>query len=252
MQFENKTVLITGAGVGIGRGLAAGFTQDGAQVVGFGRTQSDLDETARAHCDGKMHVVCGDVSSAADVESLVSEVETRFGGVDILINNAAVYPKQLFLDSDFETWAKTIEINVIGMARLCHRVLPGMLERGSGRILNVGSYAWKGPIPTASAYSVSKGAVHTLSKSIACEVDRARYPDVLVNEFLPGIVHTRMTPEGGDDPMGVYAHARVVASLPPGGPHGQVFLKSALEQEDGAGGGGTGIKRIVKRLLGRG
>ena len=251
MQFENKTVLITGAGFGVGRGLAAGFAKDGAQVVGFGRTQTDLDETARDYCEGRMHVVCGDVSSAEDVDRAVGEAESNFGGIDILINNAAVYPKVLFLESDIEDWAKAIEINVVGMARLCHRVLPGMLERGSGRVLNLGSYAWKGPIPTASAYSTSKGAVNILTKSIAKEIDPARYPDVLVNEFLPGIVHTRMTLEGGDDPMDVYTHAKVVASLPAGGPHGQVFLKSQLEQEDG-GGGGLGLKRLAKRVLGRG
>lgn len=247
MQFENKTVLITGAGFGVGRGLAAGFVKDGAQVVGFGRTQADLDETARDFCDGRMHAICGDVSSAADVERSVSETEAKFGEIDILINNAAVYPKVLFLESDIEDWAKGIDINVVGMARLCRRVLPGMLERGSGRVLNVGSYAWKGPIPTASAYSTSKGAVNILTKSIACEIDPVRYPDVLVNEFLPGIVHTRMTPEGGDDPMDVYAHAKVVASLSAGGPHGQTFLKSQLKQEDGGG----GLKGLAKRLLGR-
>ncbi|MFK7897282.1 MAG: SDR family NAD(P)-dependent oxidoreductase [Myxococcota bacterium] len=249
-MFQDKTVLITGAGVGIGRGLAAGFAKDGANVVGLGRTQSSLDETAQDFCGGRMHAVCADVSKASDVEQAVSEVESRFGGVDILINNAAVYPKELFLESNIEDWAKAIDTNVVGMARMCHRVLPGMLDRGFGRILNVGSYAWKGPIPKANAYSVSKGAVHTLTRALAVEVDSAAYPDVLINEFLPGIVHTRMTPEGGDDPMGVYAHARVVASLPAGGPHGQVFLKSELESEDG--GGGSGLKRVAKRLLGRG
>lgn len=249
MIFEGKNVLITGAGMGVGRGLAAGFAKDGANVVGLGRTQSALDETAQEYCAGRMLAIGADVSSAQDVERAVSEAESHFGGIDILINNAAIYPKQLFLESDIEDWAHAIDINVVGMARMCHRVLPGMLERRSGRILNVGSYAWKGPIPKANAYSVSKGAVHILTKSLAVEVDPATYPDVLINEFLPGIVHTRMTPEGGDDPMGVYAHASLVASLPAGGPHGQVFLKSELDQEDA---GGSGLKRLVKRLLGRG
>lgn len=247
--FQDKTVIITGAGAGIGRGLVAGFTGDGANVVAIGRTESALQETAELHGNGRMHFVVGDVSVAADVEKLIGEAEQSFGGVDILINNAAVYPKILFLESSMDDWAKALEINVTGMARCCHRVLPGMLERGHGRILNVGSFAWKGPIPTASAYTVSKAAVHALTESIACEIDRERYPDVLVNEFLPGIVHTRMTPEGGEDPMDVYEHARVVASLPSGGPHGQIFEKSVLYREDR--GKKAKVKRLIKKVLGR-
>ena len=98
--------------------------------------------------EGRVHYVVGDVSVAADVERLFAEAEQRHGKVDILINNAAVYPKVLFLESDMDDWAKALEINVVGMARCCHHALPGMLERGYGRILNLGSFAWKGPIPT--------------------------------------------------------------------------------------------------------
>ena len=82
----------------------------------------------------------------------------------------------------------------------------------------------RGPIPTASAYSTSKGAVSALTKSIACEIDRGRYPDVLVNEFLPGVIRTRMTPDQGDDPMDVYPRTKSVVALPAGGPHGRIFI----------------------------
>jgi NAD(P)-dependent dehydrogenase (short-subunit alcohol dehydrogenase family) len=224
--------------------------QDGAQVVAVGRTEADLAETARLHGEGRMHYVVGDVSVAADVERLFAEAEERHGKVDVLINNAAVYPKVLFLESDMDDWEKAIEINVVGMARCCHRALPGMLERGFGRILNVGSFAWKGPMPTASAYSTSKGAVSALTKSIACEIDRGRYPDVLVNEFLPGVTRTRMTPDRGDDPMDVYSHARPVVTLPAGGPHGRIFLMGQLFEEDY--GLRSRIHRLVKKLVGRG
>jgi NAD(P)-dependent dehydrogenase (short-subunit alcohol dehydrogenase family) len=250
MIFRDKCVVITGGGSGIGRGLVAGFVKDGAEVVSVGRTEGDLAETARLYGEGRMHYVVGDVSVAADVERLFGEAEERHGKVDVLINNAAVYPKTLFLESDMDDWAKALEINVVGMARCCHRVLPGMLERGFGRILNVGSFAWKGPIPTASAYSTSKGAVSALTKSIACEIDRGRYPDVLVNEFLPGVIHTRMTPDEGDDPMEVYPRAKSVVTLPPGGPNGSVFLMGELLGED------YGLRArlggLVKKLIGRG
>ena len=247
MTLAGKTVVITGAGAGVGRGLVAGFCADGANVVGFGRTEKALAECAAEHGRGKMHVVVGDVSKQADVDRLFAEAKQRYGGIDVLINNAAVYPRKLFLDAPIDEWAHTLDVNVTGMARCCHAVLPGMLERGHGRILNLGSFAWKGPIPTASGYSVSKAAVTVLTKSIAVEIDRNRYPDVLVNEFLPGVVQTSMS-ETGANPMDVYPHAKAVVLLPAGGPTGEVFLLSERHVEHS---GGTGLKRLAKKLLGR-
>lgn len=246
--FEDKVVVITGAGSGIGRGLAAGFCEDGAQVIGFGRTRAALETTAAEHGLGRMHCVVGDVSRADDVERLFAEAEELQGRVDVLINNAAIYPKQRFLESDIEEWVATMNVNVSGMARCCHRALPGMLERGYGRIVNVGSFAWRDPIPTASAYSASKAAVRVLTQGIARELDRYRYPDVLVNEWLPGIFNTRMTPDAGEDPMSAYAGARVVASVRPGGPHGEVFLGEQLFVETPHF--RSRVKRKIKRLLG--
>lgn len=244
MPFADKTVVITGAGSGIGRGLAMGFCADGANVVGFGRTRATLEETADRFGRGRMFCVVGDLANSADVARLIDETTTRFGKVDILVNNAAIYPKASFLDSSADDWSHTLEVNVVGMARCCHAVLPGMLAREYGRILNVGSFAWKGPIPGASAYSVSKAAVHALTKAIAAEVDRAKYPDVLVNEFLPGVVKTSMS-TAGEDPADIYPHARTVAGLPANGPHGQVFLQSRIHDEY------PGLRTRLQHKLGR-
>lgn len=244
MLFSDKTVIVTGAGSGVGRALAEGFCADGANVVGIGRTAETLEETAR-RCDGRMVFVIGDVSDEVAVERLFGEANGRFGRVDILVNNAALYPRDLFLASSFDSWIRTIETNVIGMALCCRAALPGMLSRGFGRILNVGSFAWKGPIQTASAYSVSKAAVHVLTRSLTVEIDRNRYPDVLVNEFLPGVVQTAMS-ETGILPAEVYPHARTVASLPRGGPTGQVFLQSTLLEEHGER--LSRVRRLVRGL----
>jgi NAD(P)-dependent dehydrogenase (short-subunit alcohol dehydrogenase family) len=246
MTLQNKSVVITGAGLGVGRALAMGFAKEGANVVGISRTPRDLQATAKL-CAGRLKYVVGDVSVADDVENLFATAEREHGPVGVLINNAAVYPKTLFLEQSIEDWAQTIQINVIGMARCCHRALPNMLDRGYGRILNVGSFAWRGPIPTASAYSTSKGAVSALTRSIACEIDRAEYPDVLVNEFVPGIVRTRMTPDQGVEPASVFGHLRTVVVTPAGGPHGQTYLASDLVVEEQ----GSRLKRVLKRLLGR-
>ncbi len=248
MIFNGKVVVVTGAGSGVGRGFAVGFARDGAHVVGISRTAADLARTAELCGPGRMHAVVGSVASDADVDRLFAETMQRHGRVDILVNNAALYPKLRFLESSSREWAEVIETNVIGMARCCRAILPGMLERGHGRILNIGSFAWRGPIEGASAYSTSKAAVPVLTKSLAAEIDRARYPDVLVNELLPGVFRTRMS-ESGEDPMEAYPHARVVASLPSGGPTGQTFVRSEIFVE--YAGVRAKLRRLASRLLGR-
>jgi len=244
MDFLNKTVVVTGAGSGIGRAIAVGFCSDGASVMGIGRTSADLEETARICGAGRMHFVVGDVARPADVEQLFSDTVHRHGKVDILVNNAALYPKVAFLESTHEQWSRVIYTNVIGMALCCRVALPGMLERGFGRIINLGSFAWKGPIPNSSAYSASKGAVRALTKALASEIDRIRYPDVLINELVPGVVRTQMS-ETGAEPRDVYPHARFVASLPRNGPTGRTFEQSTLHIED------YGLRARLKRFVAR-
>ena len=247
MIFSGKSVIVTGAGSGIGRALAAGFCADGASVIGFGRTRADLEETARQCKAGEMHAVVGDVGRPEDVERLFSDAARLQGKVDILVNNAAQYPKVAFLETSGEEWARVIQTNVIGMALCCRAALPGMLERGFGRVLNLGSFAWMGPIPKSSAYSASKGAVRPFTRALAAEIDRDRYPDVLINELIPGIVRTRMS-ETGEEPADVYRHARFVASLPRSGPTGKTFLQSALHIEDYRL--RTRLRRFVSRVSG--
>ncbi len=249
MRFAGKTVVITGAGSGVGRGLAVGFSRDGANVVAIGRTESDLARTAALCGERGLVWIVGDVAREADVERLFAAAIARHGRVDILVNNAALYPKQLFLESSHREWAYAIETNVTGLAYCCRLALPGMLERGHGRILNMGSFAWLHPIPASSAYAASKGAVRAFTKALAAEIDRQRYPDVLVNELLAGVYRTRMS-ETGDHPDDAYRHASFVASLPANGPHGEIFLRSELYFEE------TGLRararRLASRILGRG
>jgi len=244
MVLSGKTVVVTGAGSGIGRAIAAGFCSDGANVMGIGRTGADLEQTARLCEAGRMQFVVGDVARPDDTERLFSAAVQRYGKVDILVNNAALYPKVAFLESSHEEWSRVIQTNVVGMALCCRAVLPGMLERGFGRIVNLGSLAWLGPIPNSSAYSASKGAVRPFTRALAAEIDRSRYPDVLINELLPGIVKTRMS-ENGEDPAEIYRHARFVASLPRNGPTGKTYLQSALYVEH------HGLRARLRRFISR-
>jgi NAD(P)-dependent dehydrogenase (short-subunit alcohol dehydrogenase family) len=246
MEFSGKVVVVTGAGRGIGRAVAAGFCADGATVIGIGRTQADLEETARA-CGGRMVCVTGDVAEGADVARLFAEAD-RHGGAHVLVNNAALYPKTSLLESTHEEWRRVMDVNVSGMAHCCRVALRGMLARGHGRIVNVGSFAWKGPIPASSAYSASKAAVHVLTRALATEIDRQRYPDILVNELLPGIIRTAMS-ESGEPPEAVYPHVRTVVRLASGGPTGRTFLRSELYEEDH--GLRARLRRLARRALGR-
>lgn len=224
MPYENRVVIITGAGRGLGRAFAEGFMRDGATVVGFGRSVSSLEAVSVAS-RGAMHCVAGDLGRPEDVERLFAEVDNRFGRVDVLVNNAALYPRTPFVGTPIRDWAEVINVNVTGLAHCCMLAIPRMLAQKFGRIINVGSFAWRGSLPKSSSYAASKAAVTSLTRAIASEVDPAS--GVLINEFIPGIVRTGMSSEGLE-PEAVYPHLRRVVSLPAGSPHGVVYLQGEV------------------------
>jgi NAD(P)-dependent dehydrogenase (short-subunit alcohol dehydrogenase family) len=224
MTLTDKVVMITGAGRGIGRALAIGFCNDGAQVVGFGRTEQDLSETAN-QCNGNMQYVVGDITREQDVDYLLSETLQRYGRVDILINNAGRCPNQRFLEIQYQNWLKTVEVNLLGVALCCKKILPLMLETGYGRIITITSDAIEAPWIGSSDYAASKAGVSMLTKILAMEVDRTVYPNVLINDLIPGATKTEMC-EFGQEAAAVYPHARFLATLPAGSYTGTAFFKS--------------------------
>lgn len=222
VSVSGKIIVITGAGSGLGRALATGLVQRGATVIGLGSRDSSLSETASLIGNDRFssHVV--DVSEAAAVTGFVQLIVKQFGRIDVLINNAAVYPKTSFLEQDADSWMRAIAVNLGGVANCCRAVLPLMMRQGSGRIINVGSYADLAPIPNSSAYAASKGGVRALTKAIGADLGGA-YPDVICVEWIPGHLNTQMSDFTGMDPAVCVEWALKIINLPPGRTKSLIF-----------------------------
>lgn len=231
LNQTGKVVLVTGASRGIGRALARGFAGDGDNVVVFARSEKDLQEIMSGDPERFLAVV-GDVTSETDVDRVVTAAQQRFGRIDVLINNAGISNGGELLARPFRDWAEVIRVNLIGLALCTHRVLPGMIERGCGRVINVVSRLAEFPWAGASAYAASKAGVVSLTRALAAEVGPPKYPDILINALIPGPTYTEMARQGGWDPARlqmpevVYPHTRFLVTLPAGGPHGRVFWNS--------------------------
>jgi NADP-dependent 3-hydroxy acid dehydrogenase YdfG len=197
--LKDKVVVVTGAGSGLGRALSLAFCKEGAKVIGLGRSQQTLEETQALDEPKRFSFNVVDVANYSDLEASINSVLDLHGKIDFLFNNAAVYPKVNFLEEPASAFAEAININIIGMANCCKAVLPSMLNKNSGRIFNLGSWADLAPIADSAAYSCSKGAVRALTKAIAVDISH-KTSDVQVYEWIPGHLNTQMSDYTGIDP----------------------------------------------------
>ena len=177
-DFSGRCALVTGAASGIGRATAERLRASGAQVAVFDRLPADGDWLAMQ----------GDISSSADVESAVRRAERELGKIDVLVNSAGV-PGASMRTSDLpdEEWRQVMAINADGTFYACRAVIPGMVERGYGRIVLVSSIAGKEGNPMAPAYSASKAAVIALTKVLGKDLAQT---GVLVNCVAPAVIET--------------------------------------------------------------
>ncbi len=200
MDLEGKVVVVTGATRGLGRALVIEFAAAGCRVVGLGRDRSMLEEIGQ-QIDGEFTPIQCDVSDPVSVERAVQQIVAAHGNIDVLFNNAAVYPKVSFLDETADEWTDAMAANVNGTAYCCKAVLPLMIRNGKGRIYNLGSWAHLGPIARSAAYAASKGAVHALTRAIAQDIEQLDVEvDVQIHEWIPGHLKTQMSDFGGIDP----------------------------------------------------
>ena len=233
-QLESKVAVITGAGRGIGRGLAIGFAQAGARVVCAARTQSQLEETARLirAAGGDALAVQCDVGSAEDLERLYAQTRAHYGGVDIVIANAGGnFERREVEISDIDGWQETIRVNLLGVYYTCKYAIPD-LKRNGGHIIVIGSGMGHRAGNAGSAYSASKAGVWMLIRVLAEEL---RAYGICVNELIPGLVDTDIltAEERPDDPAlslewfkqpsDVVPLALFLAAQPPTGPTSQSF-----------------------------
>lgn len=186
-----RTALVTGGARGIGRALVVGLAEDGFAVVVLD-VLGDLAREIATEIEaagGQALAAEADVADTASVAAAVEAAEMRFGHVDVLVNNAGWDDMMPFVDTDEAFWDRVIEINFKGPLRTIHRLLPGMLERRHGRIVNVASDAGRVGSSHESVYSGAKGGLIAFTKTIAREA--ARY-GVTANCVCPGPIETPM------------------------------------------------------------
>src|SRR5688500_10847233 len=195
MRLNNKVAIVTGAGRGIGRATALLFAKEGAKVVLNDLQAELLQETARLITaqGGEAIVMVGDVAKAADAKALSETAVERYGRIDVLDNNAAIYLPPDILDLAEEDWDRLIGINVKGIYLCCKYAIPHMIQGGGGSIINLGSavsfVALDGPQRLAPAYVTSKGAVLQLTRALAVRYGR---DNIRVNCVCPGFIDTDM------------------------------------------------------------
>ena len=193
--IKGKSVLITGAGRGIGKRLAMGFAAEGALVGLLARSKAELDlaKLEIEQVGGVAMCLPADVRDPDEVARAVERLRARFGRLDVLIAAAGVQgPVGPFVTSKPKAWNETIEINLIGVANCCRVVLPGMIEKRSGKIILISGGGSAYGRPNFTAYAAAKTAVVRFAETLADEVGNH---NVQVNTIAPGAAYSHMTDE---------------------------------------------------------
>jgi len=188
-SLQNKVALVTGASKGIGKAIALALVAEGAQVGLIARSEPDLAKLAAEIADngGQASYAAADISDMASVEAAVNNITKELGTIDILINNAGTGKFGKFLELTPEEWERQVKVNLFGVYYATRAVLPQMIERQSGDIVNISSTAGKSGSALTSAYSASKFGVFGLSESLMQEV---RKQNIRVTALAPSTIVT--------------------------------------------------------------
>jgi NAD(P)-dependent dehydrogenase (short-subunit alcohol dehydrogenase family) len=193
--YTGKTIVVTGASSGIGRALCLGLAAQRPRLVLSGRDEARLEQAAEA-CRARgaeALAVRADVTVPAQCQLLVSRAVERFGGVDVLVNNAGVGRFANVADMTLEAWRQVVDTNLSGVFHCCRAAIPEMKRRGAGFIINISSLAGKNPFTGGAAYCASKAGLNAFSEALMQEV---RYDNIRVSYVMPGSVSTAFGDRG--------------------------------------------------------
>ena len=197
MSLSDKTALVTGGARGIGAATVAALAREGAGVVIADIEQADGVVDGILANGGRAWWYQVDIADHREVEDMVRTAEGIAGPIDILVNNAGIISRGTVLDMSFEEWNRILAVNVTGTFNCCKAVIPSMVERHNGCIVNITSVAGKiGDITAAPAYGTSKGAVNALTKSLARQL--ADY-GIRVNAVAPHAIETDMSAQWSEE-----------------------------------------------------
>ncbi|KEZ50856.1 SDR family NAD(P)-dependent oxidoreductase [Metabacillus indicus] len=183
LKLRDKLVLVTGSTAGIGKATAISFLNEGARVIINGRSKENVESVVNELSSmGTVYGIHADVSVKEESDRLIEEIN-KIGDLDVLVNNTGVFTVKPFTEVTDEEWLDYYQINVMSAVRLSRAFLPKMMERNSGRIINLASEAGIKPYPELVPYGVSKTALITLSRGLA---EVAKGTNVTVNSILPG------------------------------------------------------------------
>ncbi len=187
--LNGRNAIVTGSASGIGRAIATRLAEEGCNVGVFDINETGAKETAAAieAAGGKAAAFAADITDLGSVKSAVAAFEAAIGPTDILVNNAGWDKIVPFLDSDLELWKKVIDINLYGPLNMHYAVLPGMVERRAGAVVNIASDAGRVGSSGEAVYSAAKGGIVSFTKTLARELTRA---GIRLNAVCPGPTET--------------------------------------------------------------
>lgn len=197
--LKGKVAVITGASRGLGKAMAVALAAEGVRVALVSRSDTDLDRVADeiAGADGEAAVFAADVSSDEQVRKTAAKILSRFGTVNILINNAGLAVRRSVTELTSDEWRAVLETNVTSAYLMCHSFVPVMKGQGYGRILNIASIMASISLPGRTAYSASKAALLGFTRSLALELAPER---ITVNSISPGLFATELARPITDNP----------------------------------------------------
>lgn len=199
-DLSGKLALVTGSSRGIGRAIAEGLAAAGATLVVHGRDAARADRTAeelaKKFGECRVHVAAFDVTDPAQVSQGIAGIIAAEGVPDILVNNAGLQHRAPLLELEFEDWERVLKTDLSSLFLIGKTVAAPMIERGSGKIINIGSVQSDLARPTIGAYTAAKGGVRNLTRAMAAEWARS---GLQINSLAPGYIHTEMTQKLVDD-----------------------------------------------------